>query len=275
MYSNIHVSQMILYIRNMRNYGCRRTFVLRLLDIPIWRILYILFDHTLPEFLFASILSVISRSASGGAGVAFVEKERSSNSVLIRDYPGHGSLWCYRRFICQAFLIVTPPRALIDNSLQAGVPDNQAATLGIDRDAGAGDPYDWPGWNRATTQWYEGCVRADAMAQDTSSDEDSEGYTSSCEGARGEVLDYEKAEGALPGAPAGGGALAEFLGQEARFALKCATDKVGNECIIGVISSKPTFCNRLGYEEVRFEASHCCVFCTPVRLVAFAGSETG
>ena len=250
-----------------------------------------------------------------------VDMERSSNSKLLRDYPGHESLWCYRRFICQAFLVIAPRSVLLGTSAPAAalLPDTEAPSttaiaaadgasllgaarvedgLGLEnlerRDGGGRgrgrgedgrdpDPcgerdgslltgaavreideplaaaaavardhrYDWAMWSRAATEWHEGCVLEDAKAaavldsseeeEDDEDEEDKEDEEDDVDeeegprrggdkeggGAAGESeADFEEADGTLPGAPAGGGVLAEFLGREARFALKCATDKV-------------------------------------------------
>ncbi len=250
---------------------------------------------------------------SAERGLGALERERSANSRMLRDYPGHESLWCYRRFVCQAFLAIAPRRALtgpfggvtvtgdavaaavgLRNDVAEGTtPHGDAADLvaatrlkdegGLDngrstegggkaggggggeegRDASQGQGtvllpgaaiggidqhsataaagrsrggYDWAGWDRAVTAWHEGCVLEDAKAAaalENSSDDEEEEEEETGGLSGGNVRDgragaaFEEAEGALPGAPAGGGLLAQFLGQEARFAIKCATDKVG------------------------------------------------
>lgn len=210
------------------------------------------------------------RSASGETGLGFVERERSSNAVVIVDYPGHESLWCYRRFVWQSFLVTAPHASLTRASRQSEHAEDVAAATttsgappeaeptpragkssvsaaqparhvqpdakgdGVPRSAEAavvararlGDRYDWPGWNRAVTEWYEGCIRQDAEEQKMGDEEvedlDDEELT-----LRDDECHGGEAVGELPGAPTGGGMLAIFLGREARFALKCASDKVG------------------------------------------------
>ena len=116
-----------------------------------------------------------------------------------------------------------------------------------------GSGYDWAGWARAVKAWHEGCVLQDAKTAavlDSSSDEEEEeeeeeeGGVGVGGGGGGKDkragVEFEEAEGALPGVPIGGGGgmLATFLGQEARFALKCATDKVGWSLIAQTIIIK-------------------------------------
>ncbi|CAM9490647.1 unnamed protein product, partial [Pylaiella littoralis] len=64
-----------------------------------------------------NVVSVLVAMLSGAnettTRLDIVEKERSANSKLLRDYPGHESLWCYRRFVCQALLVIAPRHALI------------------------------------------------------------------------------------------------------------------------------------------------------------------
>lgn len=210
------------------------------------------------------------RSASGETGPGFVERERSSNAVVIVDYPGHESLWCYRRFVWQSFLVTAPHVSLTRASRQPEhAEDDAAATTtrgappeakptpragksagsavqparhvqldakgdGVSRSTGAaavararlGDRYDWPGWNRAVTGWYEGCLRQDAEEQKMG-DEEVEDLDDEELALRDDECHGGEAVGELPGAPTGGGVLANFLGREARFALKCASDQVG------------------------------------------------
>lgn len=156
------------------------------------------------------------------ARLGLVDKERSANSKLLRDYPGHESLWCYRRFVCQARL-VTAPSSVAGPTAAAGRQSEEPPPSSSDNDRRG--LYDWEAWGRAVTEWHDGCVREDDKAaavedSDEDSEEEHEDTTAT------EEADFEEAEGALPGAPSGGGLLATFLGQEARFALKCATDKV-------------------------------------------------
>ncbi|CBJ28281.1 conserved unknown protein [Ectocarpus siliculosus] len=168
-----------------------------------------------------SALAAMSPASDEMARLGLVDKERSANSKLLRDYPGHESLWCYRRFVCQARL-VTAPSSVAGPAAAAGRQSEEPPPSSSDKDRRGS--YDWEAWGRAVTEWHDGCVREDdraAAAED--SDEDSEEeheHTTATE-----ETDFEEAEGALPGAPSGGGPLATFLGQEARFALKCATDK--------------------------------------------------
>lgn len=213
--------------------------------------------------------SCLSSSASGEARLGFVEMERSSNSLLIRDYPGHESLWCYRRFLCQAFLLMAPPAALLSTATvspqeegtspqenkssdtarkgtreseevefasEERLPSRKSLSTKTEENhftaGNSGIGYDWAGWHRAVTEWYEGCLRVDAEEQDSTEDENSDDEIVLGEGAQGDGPDYETAEGMLPGAPSGGGMLARFLGEEVRFALKCATDKVGCGVIV-------------------------------------------
>ncbi|CAM9490580.1 unnamed protein product, partial [Pylaiella littoralis] len=68
----------------------------------------------------------------------------------------------------------------------------------------------------------EGCQEE---GEDYAGDASSCGRGGSAASAGETEADFEEAEGALPGVPPGGGLLASFVGQEARFALKCATDK--------------------------------------------------
>lgn len=233
--------------------------------------------------------------ASGETGLGFVERERSSNSTVIVDYPGHESLWCYRRFVCQSFLLLIAPRAsclknvsrqpqhaenstaavttttvsgappeteqrtpwvrkaaAVDavqqpavHNVQADVKDNGvsggtgvaavacAAPAAATTALAAADLYDWPGWSRAVTEWYEGCLRQDAeeqkMGEEVDEEEEEEEVDDDLDGEESELGDEchgGEAVGELPGAPLGGGTLADFLGREARFALKCASDKV-------------------------------------------------
>ncbi|CAM9200906.1 unnamed protein product [Laminaria digitata] len=167
-------------------------------------------------------------SASGRAGLDFVDQERSSNSVLIQDYPGHESLWCYRRFLCQTFLVTAPL------SVPAPVPVPVAVAAGDPLAAAGVDRYDWPRWNRAVTGWYERCVREDAEEQDSvdgeegeegeeSEEDEHDGTDNMVEGDASDLCGVSG--GGLPGAMGGGGTLEEFLGREACFALKCATDQ--------------------------------------------------
>lgn len=211
-------------------------------------------SHLFPAALTPQLLLL---PASDDAGLGFVKKERSSNSELIRDYPGHESLWCYRRFVCQAFLVIAPLEALVATSRKSGGEGDDvveggrsselktaggnsagakaSANVGCDPRA-TGDGYDWSGWNRAATEWYDRCVREDAEAQGSSEDEDEDqddtlvfGETAGKCGS-----DHGDTREALPGTPSHGGMLAEFLGQEAHFALRCAADKVGgNERRLG------------------------------------------
>ncbi|CAM9767098.1 unnamed protein product [Ectocarpus sp. 4 AP-2014] len=168
-----------------------------------------------------SALAAMSPASDEMARLGLVDKERSANSKLLRDYPGHESLWCYRRFVCQARL-VTAPSSVAGPTSAAGRQSEEPPPPSSDNDRRC--LYDWEAWGRAVTEWHDGCVRADDKAAAVGdSDEDSEEeheHTTATEEA-----DFEEAEGALPGAPSGGRLLATFLGQEARFALKCATDK--------------------------------------------------
>ncbi|CAM9491718.1 unnamed protein product [Ectocarpus sp. 6 AP-2014] len=168
-----------------------------------------------------SALAAMSPASDEMARLGLVDKERSANSKLLRDYPGHESLWCYRRFVCQARL-VTSPSSVAGPAAAAGRQSEEPPPSSSDKDRRGS--YDWEAWGRAVTEWHDGCVREDDKAAAVEdSDEDSEEeheHTTATEEA-----DFEEAEGALPGAPSGGGPLATFLGQEARFALKCATDK--------------------------------------------------
>lgn len=183
-----------------------------------------------------------------------MEKERSDNSKLLRDYPGHESLWCYRRFVCQAFLVIAPRNALLGTTGagagtgagEAAVPRNVAEAPSSSTTTYDGG-FDWARWSRAAAEWHEGCVLEDdkaAKVLDSSEEEEEEEEEDGVDGEggsrRGEdgdkesgraaggsgEADFEDPDGVLPGAPAGGGLLAEFLGREARFALKCAADKV-------------------------------------------------
>ncbi|CAN0478089.1 unnamed protein product, partial [Ectocarpus sp. 12 AP-2014] len=168
-----------------------------------------------------SALAAISPASDEMSRLGLVDKERSANSKLLRDYPGHESLWCYRRFVCQARL-VTAISSVAGPTTAAGRQSEEPPPSSSDND-GRG-LYDWEAWGRAVTEWHDGCVREDDKAaavenSDEDSEEVDEGTTAT------EEADFEEAEGALPGAPSGGGLLAKFLGQEARFALKCATDK--------------------------------------------------
>lgn len=161
-----------------------------------------------------------------------MERELSSNSVLIRDYPGHESLWCYRRFVFQSFLVMTPPEDLL--------PIFRRTT---------GRCYDWPAWNRAVRDAYERYTEEDARqseveAHEVEQEDDEDGSADDCydcgdaEGGvdEGNVVDdegweageqgVEKGKGVLPGAPTGGGTLEAFLRREVLFSLLCATDKV-------------------------------------------------
>ncbi|CAN0439947.1 unnamed protein product, partial [Hapterophycus canaliculatus] len=52
-----------------------------------------------------SALAALSPEPSHETRLDLVERERSTNSDLLQDYPGHESLWCYRRFVCQALLV--------------------------------------------------------------------------------------------------------------------------------------------------------------------------
>lgn len=232
--------------------------------------------------------------ASGRSGLDLVDQERSSNSVLIQDYPGHESLWCYRRFLCQTFLVAAPREALLctpptvehrhqqqrqQQQQQQQQPDDHRAQdchdTGLTTAGGggvtpdeqgmavstpapvpvpvaegdgalataAGDRYDWPRWNRAVAEWYETCVRADADEENSvegeeDSDEGEEDTEESGEedehDGTGDLVEGGATDlsgvpgGELPGSIAGGGMLEEFLGREACFALKCATDQVGH-----------------------------------------------
>lgn len=188
-------------------------------------------------------------SASRDAGLGLLEKERLSSSVLIEDYPGHESLWCYRRFVCQAFLVVarleTPvgpsrppehrrddaaiePRDVTTEPLEEEHISTGAMSVAVESDSCAeGGRYDWAGWNRAVTEWYECCLREDAELDDSEEDEHDDGLGFE-ERATGGGAGCREPDVQLPAAPAGGGILADFLGQEARFALKCATDKVSH-----------------------------------------------
>lgn len=88
-----------------------------------------------------------------------------------------------------------------------------------------GEAYDWPGWNRAVMQWYEGSLDEDARMQESADSQDDDDDLDP-DDAREERSKYTEAVGDLDGIPRGGGILADFLGREARFALTCATDKV-------------------------------------------------
>ncbi|CAM9364482.1 unnamed protein product [Ectocarpus fasciculatus] len=168
-----------------------------------------------------SALTAMSPASDEMERLGLVDKERSANSKLLRDYPGHESLWCYRRFVCQARLVTAPSSGAGPTAAAAGRKAEEEEPLpssSSDNDR----CYDWEAWGRALTEWHDGCVREDAKAaavEDSEEEEEDEGTTGS------EEADFEEAEGELPGAPFGGGLLATFLGQEARFALKCATDK--------------------------------------------------
>ena len=97
--------------------------------------------------------------------------------------------------------------------------------------AATGDRCDWPRWNRAVVEWYERCVREDAEEQDSVEGEEDEKdeYDGTDDMGEGDATDRSGVpEGELPGAVAGGGMLEEFLGREACFTLKCATDQVGH-----------------------------------------------
>lgn len=78
-------------------------------------------------------------------------------------------------------------------------------------------------------EWYETCSRAEAMSQGDSFSDGGEDTDRSdgLDAGSDHGPDCGSAEGGLPGAPASGSMLAEFLGREVRFAFKCATDKVG------------------------------------------------
>eukprot|EP00752_Nemacystus_decipiens_P004469 g4081.t1 len=275
-------------------------------------------DHSALNHRKNVVSALVAISSVNQSRLDVLEKERSSNSKLLRDYPGHESLWCYRRFVCQAFLIITPRGALLGTGAAAAARQAAEARLSVgnatppavdngviraivedpriegdlegleeregnegggggggaggrtggrdpsdDRDGSlstgaatgdtdtdkppavaAFDRYDWARWSRAATEWHEGCVLDDAKASavlDSSEEEveedEEDGVDEEGEHRRGKDeqsggyavesggIDFEEADGALPGAPAGGGQLAEFLGREARFALKCATDK--------------------------------------------------
>ncbi|CAM9512083.1 unnamed protein product [Scytosiphon promiscuus] len=148
-----------------------------------------------------SALAALSPAASDETRLGLVQKERSANADLLQDYPGHESLWCYRRFVCQALLVTAPHGDLVGTAQReaAGPPSPSSPSEGV---------FDWAGWGRAVAEWHDRCVLEDVKA------------------AISEDADFEAAVGApLPGSPAGGGLLAEFLGEEARFALRCATDK--------------------------------------------------
>lgn len=164
--------------------------------------------------------------------------ECASNSTLIRDYPGHESLWCYRRFLFQVFLVATPPQNLYrprrlrkeqPGALRQQGAEDWVCEIGVDSEGVSPetglleDHYDWSGWRCAAAEWYEDCSRAEAMWQEDSCSEEHDGVEDT---DRSDGPDHESAEGELPGAPANGSVLAEFLGREVRFAFKCATDKV-------------------------------------------------
>lgn len=73
-----------------------------------------------------SVARVPFLPASGEAGLEFVERERSSNAVVVQDYPGHESLWCYRRFLCQAFLVIAAPQETFLGTHKPLVEDHEA-----------------------------------------------------------------------------------------------------------------------------------------------------
>lgn len=158
-----------------------------------------------------------------------VEKERSANSELLKDYPGHESLWCYRRFVCQALLVTAPHGTLVGKTTGATKEtDAEQPPSSLTSCSSSKGHYDWAGWGRAVEEWHDRCVREDVKAAvvHDSDEEEEEEEAGGVEGSQDKGADFEAAEGALPGSPAGTGLLATFLGQEARFALDCATDKV-------------------------------------------------
>ena len=130
--------------------------------------------------------------------------------------------------------IVTPVAAPVDAPVAASVAAPAeppvAVVEGGPLAAASGEGYDWARWNRAVRKWYDTCVREDAQDHDSvedDEDEDEDYDTDEMDMPEGDAPGLDGAPGGeLPGAMAGGGMLEEFLGREACFALKCATDQV-------------------------------------------------
>lgn len=197
----------------------------------------------------------------------------SSNSTLIKDYPGHESLWCYRRHAFQMFLVSTPPNLLLDSEEtrdssstagghQNGVnPEtakegNRGSGNGVGGDTGNGVPRvvipgrGDPDGDGTTTnsETLDACDwtslnRAAMDAHDALVEEDLRDFAEDGFGAAYDP-DEEDEDSTQPEAPPGlagvsraQGSLADLLVREVQFALECATDKVS--CHDGYMGKTP------------------------------------